>query len=320
LDIEGKGGFKPYSYDNISTDPKGTLNPTTGEYVAPAAVDLSGNTEQMEFEVTDHFGAKASTLVTVYKPVRMSPAAVTVDVGTEVNFSVSGGVPNYELFVDEESKGTTSGNWAYVFSDPGTKTVVAEDSIGNRAVSIVTVTDELGIEVGRYWVEEGDSLPLIAFNSSGDHVFSIIGATSTPTGSISDATSNPASYDAPADIDDDGLVVEIQLLDNSDGETATVNIYVLEDPPLELTFPTQIEVVAGSSETSLTVNGGVPFDDPDTPYRFWLEGAGTLNPHPVHGNKIQYTPPDFVPSQSPCVWVEDAVGQRSCATVIVLPS
>jgi hypothetical protein len=317
LDIEGKGGFKPYSYEIKTPNPKGTLNSTTGEYIAPTVGELSGDSEQLEIEVIDYVGSKASTFVTVYKPVRLSPASVTVEVGPPgVDFSATGGVPDYDFYLDDAFQATSSGSWHYDFPTPGTYVVTVKDDLGNRAFATIVVTDQLGIEVSKYWVEEGDSIGLTALNSSGNHVFSIIDSTSTPAGSISDPTANSAAYNAPSDAGD-GLVVTIQLRDNFDGKTATVAIHVLEDPPPDLTFPSQVEVIAGGSETSLSAKGGVPWDDPDQPYKFWLEGEGTLNPHPVHANKIQYIPPDFVPAESPCVWVEDAVGQRRCATIVV---
>jgi hypothetical protein len=41
VDISGKGGFTPYTYDNKTV--KGTLDTATGEYVAPTAGELSGD-------------------------------------------------------------------------------------------------------------------------------------------------------------------------------------------------------------------------------------------------------------------------------------
>jgi len=304
LDVTGKGGFKPYTYENKGD--LGSINANTGEYIAPPESEISG-TATTDIEVTDTLGSKVSTTITVFAPISLSPAAKTVEEGDSVDFIATGGLPDpdYEFYVDGDPKGTSTGSWLYQFIAEGTYTVEAVDSLGNSAVATITVDRHLAIEVADNWVLTGGSITVSALNQTSPHTFSIDPpGLADEVGWIENPSDVTATYHAP----NTEMIVTIKLEDVDDN-TTTVDIHVLSASPEPLAFPTTITVLVNATD-QLTAIGGIE------PHTFWLVGEGSLSPHPTQEHRIRYNAPSF--PTTAYVWVQDELGRQAKATVHVV--
>jgi hypothetical protein len=320
LDISGKGGFKPYMYQNKGT--LGSVDPQTGEYTAPSSV--AGDYETTDIEVSDSFGTTASTTITVFTPIELSPAVKTIYVGQEVDFDASGGVPdpNYDFYVDGIFVDTTPGGWSHVFPTEGSYMVEVMDSLGSTAISTITVDGSMAIGAERNWVVKGNdpdtdpfhSTILTAINQTSPHIFSTepLVPPSEVGWLVVDSFSPyfPYTYDETAiyHAPESEAVVTIQLTDWV-GNIATVDIHVLSALPEPLVFPTAVTVLI-NEVVQLTASGGIE------PHTFSLVGPGALSPHPVQEYRIRYHAPDF--PTTAFIWVEDALGRQVKATVYVV--
>lgn len=324
LDISGTGGFRPYTYENKGG--LGSLDTETGEYEAPSSV--SGSHEATDIEVRDSLGTSASMTLTVFEPIGLSPETKTIREGDTITFVVTGGVPHasegYYLSVNGSvPESAADGIWENVpFDTAGTYIAEAADSLGNTAISTITVDGSMAIDAERNWVVQGTDpatdpyheTVLTAINEISPHIF-----LTDPLGMPSEVgwlevdqyqPSFPYTYDETAiyHAPDAETVVTIKLQDN-EGSIATVDIHVLGAPPEPLTFPTSMTVFV-NEEVQLTASGGI------APHNFWLVGAGSLNPHPVQERRIRYRAPDF--PTTAFVWVEDALGRQAKTTVYVV--
>jgi hypothetical protein len=297
LDLSGQGGFKPYTYLNKGT--VGSIDPDTGVFTAPTSV--SGGYETTEVEVSESFGRAASTTVTVFAPISISPAVKTIGETDLVSFGVLGGAPNYEFYVNGNLEGSSSGTWSYVFATEGSYTVEAVDTLGNTAVSMITVEGHLAIVVDEPWVLTSGSINLRVINPTGAHTLS----TDPPgIGSFDDNTAVSTTYHAP----DAETVVTIKVEDDAPA-TATIDLYVVSAPPEPVAFPTSMTVLV-NQEVQLTATGGIE------PHTFWLIGEGSLSPHPVQEFRIRYLAPDS--PTTAYVWVQDALGRQAKTTINVV--
>lgn len=309
LDISGKGGFMPYTYENKGT--LGFVDPDTGVYTAPSSV--SGNYETTDIEVSDSFGTNASTTITVFAPIELSPAVKTVQVNDTVNFTATGGVPDpvdgYYFSVDGSAPESDSDgiNWPHNFSTEGSYTVEVTDSLGNTAISKINVESYLTIDVEETWVVSTGSLDLTVLNATGPYTFSIdTPGTPAEVGEILNPSSIPATYVAP----DAELVVTIKVQDSdTPPNVATVEIHVVTVVPEPLTFPTTVTIHVNET-VQLTALGGIE------PHNFWLDGAGSLSPHPIQEYRIRYQAPDY--ATTAYVWVQDALGRQAKTTINVV--
>ena len=169
-DISGKGGFRPYSYENSTA--LGAIDPNTGVYTAPDSI--TGNYETTQIQVTDAFEIGATANITVFAPISLSPTVKSIVVGDAIDFSVSGGVPdpNYDFFVNGSLEESTPGSWSHPFSTEGTYTVEAVDSLGNSAIATITVDEHLAVVVEDNWVLKGGSITVTVVNATGAHELS----------------------------------------------------------------------------------------------------------------------------------------------------
>jgi hypothetical protein len=315
LDISGTGGFRPYTYENKGG--LGSLDTETGEFTAPSSV--AGSHETTDIEVSDSYGATASTTITVFKPIELSPATKTIREGDRVTLVVTGGVPDpddgYYFSVNGSvPQSDEDGIWeSDPFNTAGTYVAEAADSLRNTAISTITVDGSMAIDAERNWVVKGTdpatdpyhSTTLTAINEISPHTFSIdppgVGWLQLDFPFLYDET---AIYHAP----DAEMVVTVKLEDD-EGSIATVDIHVLGAPPEPLIFPTSMTVLI-NEEVQLTASGGIG------PHHFWLVGAGSLSPHPVQEYRIRYRAPDF--PTTAFVWVEDALGRQTKTIVDVV--
>ncbi|UCF96603.1 MAG: hypothetical protein JSV89_15700 [Spirochaetaceae bacterium] len=304
LDISGSGGFKPYTYENKTL--KGTLDTATGKYVAPTSGELSGVTENIEIEVTDSLGSTVSAILTVFKPLILSPTSTTVKTGDSVNFSARGGVPspNYDFYVNNVLEGSSPADWTYTFSLDGTFSVEAVDSLANRSVATITVLafgGDLAIAVEQNYVPQGGSITVEAINPVGTHTFSI---EPPGVGSFNDPNAITTTYNAPR-IE---TVVTI-VVEDSSSQTAAATVHVLSYVPDPLSLSPSSSIVDLGNSRTLMASGGF------TPYTFWLEGDGMLTPHNLDSDKVFYHAPYY--ETTAWVWVEDAIGNKAKSMVNV---
>jgi plastocyanin len=320
LDISGKGGFKPYMYQNKGT--LGSVDPQTGEYTAPFSV--AGDYETTDIEVSDSFGTTASTTITVFRPIELSPVAKTIRAGDTVIFVANGGVPHtsegyYFSINGSVPESDDDGIWETdPFTAGGVYTVEVADSLGNTAISTITADGSMAIDAEQNWVVQGtgpySSTILTAINQTSPHIFSTepLGPPSEVGWLFVDSFSPyfPYTYDETAiyHAPDSEAVVTIQLTDWV-GNIATVDIHVLSAPPEPLVFPTAVTVLI-DEVVQLTASGGIE------PHTFSLVGAGALSPHPVQEYRIRYHAPDFPTTALICV--EDALGRQAKVTVYVV--
>jgi hypothetical protein len=307
LDISGQGGFKPYTYVNKGT--VGSIDPDTGVFTAPNSV--SGGYDTTDIEVTESFGRTASTTVMVFAPISISPAAKTVGETDTVSFSVSGGVPDYDFYVNKNLEGSSSGSWSYAFSTEGSYVVEVIDTFGNTAIAVVTVIGGLAIDLEQNWVVAGtgpnSSTNMTALNEVSPHIFSIVDPqTGDPNvdGYLVDETQVVATFHAPLT----ETVVTIELEDDN-ADTVSVEIHVVSAPPAPLALPTSMTVLV-NQEVQLTATGGIE------PHTFWLVGEGSLSPHPVQEYRIRYLSPSS--PTTAYVWVQDALGRQAKTTINVV--
>lgn len=307
LDISGQGGFKPYTYVNKGT--VGSIDPDTGVFTAPNSV--SGDYDTTDIEVTESFGRTASTTVRVFAPISISPIAKTVGETDTVSFSVSGGVPDYDFYVNENLEGNSSGSWSYVFPTEGSYVVEVIDTFGNTATAVVTVIGGLAIDLEQNWVVTGtgpnSSTNLTALNAVSPHIFSIVDPqTGDPNvdGYLVNERQDVATFYAPLT----ETVVTIELVDDN-VDTVSVEIHVVSAPPAPLAVPTSMTVLV-NQEVQLTATGGIE------PHTFWLVGEGSLSPHPVQEYRIRYLAPSS--PTTAYVWVQDALGRQAKTTINVV--
>jgi hypothetical protein len=297
LDMSGQGGFKPYAYANLGT--VGSIDPDTGVFMAP--VSITGDPETTDIEVTDSFGRSASTTVTVFAPISISPSVKTVGEADTVDFAVLGGVPPYDFYVNGSLEGSSSGNWSRPFTTEGSYSVEAVDSLQNTAVAVITVERNLAIILDEPWVLVSGTIDLTVINATGGHTLS---TEPSGIGSFDDPIAVTATYTAPDFETVVTLVVEDGALD-----TATVDLHVLSAAPEPLAFPTSITVLV-NQEVQLTATGGIE------PHTFWLVGPGSLSPHPVQEYRIRYLAPSS--PTTAYVWVQDALGRQAKTTITVI--
>lgn len=322
IELVGKGGFKPYTYENKTT--KETLPTVEGEYAEYTAPSSVSGTEDVQIEVTDSFGRKASAVLTIYQTLSLDPAGKYIEEGESVTFSATGGVPGpgYDFFLygdpEPQSRGTVS--WNHLFDTPGDFIVEAVDSLGNRDIATVTVfaDEELAVELPEYdggpqnWVLTGASMIVEAVNTTPGFGFSIVSSTGAPGSLVDPAPPAPDEeiiYNAPSS----ESIVTIRLHDDVRGDLL-FDIHVLGSEPPELIFPATRTIERGDS-TVLTASGGV------NGYTFWLEGPGSLNQFFLLDRKIRYEAPWWAPGGFPItalLYVEDGLGRQQVATITVV--
>jgi hypothetical protein len=299
IEITGKGGFRPYTYERIG---KGDIDPATGEYTAPVSGDISGNAESVEIKVTDDFGQRASATFTVYRPLSLSLSEDVIPEGATVTLDTSGGVPDYDIWIDGilAIADHPSGDWTSpVFTTAGAYEVEVVDDLGNSAqgaLTVYAVGGDLMIDLAENWVLTGDSVTVMAINPSGVHTFS------ATAGSFDDVNAVTTDYNAPGS----AMEVTITVVDSLSRE-ATAVLKVLDSVPDPLTFPSTMTLEPSEKTSWLVATGGVP------PYTFRLEGSGILDP--LLADRLKYRAPGFEATEY--LWVEDAVGQTRKLTITV---
>ena len=137
LTFSADGGVPPYTY----TTTNGSIDPGTGEYIAPLSAGSATIT------VTDFAGATADTGVTITELVTglsLSPSSITVSVNTSLTFEGIGGTGPYTYSFQSMGSGSPDINPAtgyYVAGSIGATTdvVLVTDALAATATATVTV-------------------------------------------------------------------------------------------------------------------------------------------------------------------------------------
>ncbi len=124
--FSASGGATPYAWDVVQGAPGGTIN-QSGWYTAPAASGV------YTVRLTDHDATVRTAEVNVFAPLAISPHPATVDAGTPVDFTATGGIPPYTFTLP-----THLGSLATVDAD-----TVRYTAPGTAGAETVRVTDSL---------------------------------------------------------------------------------------------------------------------------------------------------------------------------------
>ncbi len=139
VDFSADGGVPPYVFSLISGG--GTLDSSTGLYTAPLTVGTA------TIRVTDKTGKGADATVAIQafaSSLTISPAALSLAVGSNVTFSAIGGTPPYTFAIQTAGSGSptvnaTSGLYVAGLT-PGTDVIRLTDSASGTVTATVTVT------------------------------------------------------------------------------------------------------------------------------------------------------------------------------------
>lgn len=284
MTITGAGGFKPYIFEKVAGI--GTIDAESGVYLAPPSV--TGDYQEADIQTTDFFGKTALTTLKVFNPLSLNVDATTVLEGGNVNFDADGGVPGYSFYVDgSETPIVTSadGIWNSTWPTQGVYLVEVVDSIGNGAVSTVTVltaTGTLAIDPESVSIAQSGVVHFTGINLSGMAEYSHDPALGTLT-----AAGDDAQYTAP---DNFTGIITVRLEDSFDASVVTAKVYVYDPliPPEALSIsPSTVHDDLRFGETLVfTAAGGL------LPYAFSIDPddfTGTLEK--IDFNKARYTAP-----------------------------
>ncbi|MGZ3772388.1 MAG: hypothetical protein ACXVCY_01560 [Pseudobdellovibrionaceae bacterium] len=172
--FSASGGVPPYTYGMSAGG--GTINPTTGVYMAPGSTSNS-----VVVMVTDARGNTATANVTVQNPLAIDPNNKTLSAGEVFTFSASGGTGNYRFSVTSGNIDPNTG----VYTAPGSSglgTVFVTDGV-DTVSSQITVLSVLSIKPDTINLAKGSSMQFKGSGGSGHYLYSVIGdGTITPTG------------------------------------------------------------------------------------------------------------------------------------------
>lgn len=180
------GGQTPYTYSILSGG--GTIDPLTGDFIAPNSPDVVG------VRVTDSLGFTSDAAVTVYAPIVISPATITLGPNNAITFTVTGGLGDitFSIFSGGGSIDPISGDFVAP-SSAGTVVVRATDTIGNFSSSTVTVNDALTISPTTFKLSIGQTKTFTATGGVPPRVFSIEAGNATINSSTGIMTAGGSS-------------------------------------------------------------------------------------------------------------------------------
>jgi hypothetical protein len=205
------GGAGSYTYD-VSFG-SGTINSSTGVYIAPGLVEADNRVS-----VTDAMSAIAEAVVTLVEPpatLQITPSSVFLVTGGQVNFSAMGGTPPYTYSVTAGT-GTIAADTG-LFAAPAaeeTGTVRVTDASGSRTSdAAVTVYFPLTIIPTTVTVQTGSTYPFSASGGVQPYQFSKeTGVGTVDSDGLYHAEAGPGA----------AVVKVVDLLNNASTATATV--------------------------------------------------------------------------------------------------
>jgi hypothetical protein len=252
------GGFTPYKYALQGESPGSLENRQNWVYRAPATVSAT-DYELVSILATDALGSTDTATVKIIHPFELSgEPEVTLTVGEpSYLFGVSGGVPPYDWFVDDEPVLSDSPSYSFQHLIAGTFVVSVEDSLGTYKAATVTVVPAstpgvpLSIDPAAAGTEVGGTVIFTAFGGTGNYAWSATGGSIPPAGSS-------VTYSAPSA---EGTVT-VTLSDGLN-PPVTVKVIVTRTPIPRLVLSPQSPAVRRVGEqVQFQATGGVP------PYTF----------------------------------------------------
>jgi len=244
--FSASGGTSSYTYSIVTNNSGGSINPSTGAYVAGTR---GGVTDTVQ--VTDSSGNTSTATVTVRATFAISPASASVSTGGSQTFSASGGISPYTYSIVTNNSGGTinASTGAYVAGTRGggTDTVQATDSGGNVSSATVTVRATLAISPASASVSTRGSQVFSASGGTSPYTYSI--ATNNSGGTISAST---GAYVAGSK----GGVTDIVRVTDSSGNSSSATVMVRASLAIS---PVSASVSTGGSQTFSTSGGTAPY-------------------------------------------------------------
>ena len=136
-----EGGVPPYVYSIVSGG--GTLDSATGLYTAPLAI---GSAEMQVTDATNKAAKASATILPFPNPLTVTPAALSLQRGSNVDFTAIGGTPPYTFAWQSNVSGSptlpaSTVFWHYVAGmTPGIDKIVVTDGASVTFVVTVNVT------------------------------------------------------------------------------------------------------------------------------------------------------------------------------------
>ncbi len=235
--FNASGGQTPYTFSVLSGG--GSINPSTGQYTAPASSGAA------VVRVTDGLGATADANVTINPVLTIAPTAVNLLTNGAQTFTASGGVTPYVYSVVSGGGSINSATGAYIApATPASVVVRVTDARGNTANASATVVSPLVIAPATFTLAVNNTRTFVASGGQAPYTFSV----QTGGGSVDPAT---GLYTAPAT---SGNAV-VRVTDNL-GSTADASVTI--NPALEIS-PAMITVGLNGSQTFSATGGAPPF-------------------------------------------------------------
>ena len=283
------GGAPPFAF--AVSEGAGTIDSTTGEYVAP---DESG-TDTVRVE--DAVGNSDEATVTIVSSLEfvISPLAITLYVNNGVGFAAFGGNPPYTFAVVSGGGTIDEATGLYTAAaDPSVDTVRAPDSKGSTSDATVTVYAPFAISPASVTLTVNSAFTFTASGGLSPYVFTMVSGEGT-------IDADTALYAAPSAPSND-VVKAVDSLGNS----ATAAVIVTAPAPL-LISPSSLFLNVDDTHTFTAAGGRAP-------YAFDVVlGTGTIDEE-----SGLYTAP--ASAESGTVRVTDDLGATSDASVEVVES
>lgn len=257
LIFTASGGVPPYNYSKDV----GSINPSTGAYTAPSSSGSSTVT------VTDSLGNTSLAVVTINPALSLSADRTTIAASNSSTLLGAGGVPPYSYSKDSGPGSIDSGTGVYTPGVSGVGVLKVTDSLGNTAITSVTVNAVLQISPGSLTITTGESKVFSAAGGVSPYVFTLISGTGSLAGPSYTAPASVGSAmirvtDSLGNISDCSITIEDWILLTIGANTNNYNIYMSAGSPTV------------SKKVMVTVNAGVTVGSSSTAQASLTTGAG----------------------------------------------
>ncbi len=173
--LTAAGGVPGYTYAITSVNPA-----STASVIDAAGAFTSGSTTgAVTVQVTDTAGHTATSTVTIYNALIMSPTAVTLAINSTQSFPASGGVGSLTYSVPTGGGSITAGGLYTAPAIAGTATVRVQDTIGNFVNATVTIVSTLTINPQNLNLPVFSTATYGAILGTSPYVFSVTAGTGT---------------------------------------------------------------------------------------------------------------------------------------------
>jgi uncharacterized repeat protein (TIGR01451 family) len=211
------GSGSSYTFSLATNSSGGTIDPTTGIYVAGTVANVSDIVK-----VTDSIGKTATAEIVVGAGVAITPKAATIGPEGTIGFNVSGGNgTGYRFALAPGGSGGTidAAHGDYQAGPTGntSDTITVTDALGNSATATITIGNGLSVSPSSSTVPPRGSLALTASGGTAPYAFAL---TTNASGGTIDASSG--AYNAGAT----PKVTDVVTVTDANGVKVTVTIAV----------------------------------------------------------------------------------------------